>query len=159
QFIIASDLPLQGAGRAQNIDMEKAIQYILDKQYHFKVGKYTVGYQGCDDSTAQAGAWDAAKCTANGRAYASDRSVIGVLGTFNSGCAKLIIPLLNRASPGPVAMLSVANTAVELTHTAAWTSPGEPGIYYPTGKRNYARVAASDDYQGPAAADLLTKFT
>jgi branched-chain amino acid transport system substrate-binding protein len=78
-----------------------------------------------------------------------------VLGTFNSGCAKLIIPLLNRASGGPVAMVSVANTAVELTHTAPWTAPGEPGVYYPTGKRNYVRVSASDDYQGPAAADLL----
>jgi len=52
-------------------------------------------------------------------------------------------------------MLSVANTAVGLTHTAPWTSPGEPGIYYPTGNRNYVRVSASDDYQGPAAADLL----
>jgi branched-chain amino acid transport system substrate-binding protein len=52
-------------------------------------------------------------------------------------------------------MLSVANTAVELNHTAPWTGPGEPGIYYPTGKRNYVRVSASDDYQGPAAADLL----
>jgi branched-chain amino acid transport system substrate-binding protein len=28
-------------------------------------------------------------------------------------------------------------------------------VYYPTGKRNYVRVAASDDYQGPAAVDLL----
>jgi branched-chain amino acid transport system substrate-binding protein len=85
--------------------------------------------------------------------------VVAVLGTFNSGCAKLIIPLLNRAPGGPVAMISVANTAVELTHTAAWTAPGEPGVYYPTGKRNYARVAASDDYQGPAAADMLKKLT
>jgi len=155
QYLIASDLPLQGAGRAQNIDMQKAIQYVLDKQYHFKAGKYTVGYQGCDDSTAQTGAWDAGKCTSNGRAYAADKSVLGVLGTFNSGCAKLIIPLANRAPGGPLGMLSVANTAVGLTHTAAWTSPGEPGIYYPTGKRNYVRVSASDDYQGPAAADLL----
>jgi branched-chain amino acid transport system substrate-binding protein len=155
QFLIASDLPLQGAGRAQNIDMQKAIQYVLDKQYHFKVGKYTVGYQGCDDSTAEAGAWDAGKCTANGRAYASNTSVMGVLGTFNSGCAKLIVPLANRAPGGPLAMLSVANTNVGLTHFAPWNNPGEPGIYYPTGKRNYARVAASDDYQGPAAANLL----
>jgi branched-chain amino acid transport system substrate-binding protein len=159
QFLIASDLPLQGAGRAQLIDMQKAIQYILDKQYHFKAGKYTIGYQGCDDSTAQAGAWDAAKCTANARAYAADRSVLGVLGTFNSGCAKLEVPIANRAPGGPLGYLSVANTAVELTHTAPWTSPGEPGIYYPTGKRSYVRVAASDDFQGPAAADLLKKFT
>ena len=155
QFLIASDLPLQGAGRAQNIDMQKAIQYVLDKQYHFKAGKYTVGYQGCDDSTAETGGWDAGKCTSNGRAYASNTSVLGVLGTFNSGCAKLIVPLANRAPGGPLGMLSVANTNVGLTHDAPWNNPGEPGIYYPTGTRNYVRVAASDDYQGPAAADLL----
>jgi branched-chain amino acid transport system substrate-binding protein len=155
QFLIASDLPLQGAGRAQNIDMQKAIQYVLDKQYHFKAGKYTIGYQGCDDSTAETGGWDAGKCTSNGRAYASNTSVMGVLGTFNSGCAKLIVPLANRAPGGPLGMLSVANTNVGLTHDAPWNNPGEPGIYYPTGKRNYVRVAASDDYQGPAAADLL----
>ena len=52
-------------------------------------------------------------------------------------------------------MLSSANTNVGLTHFAPWNSPGEPKIYYPTGVRNYARVAASDDYQGPAAADYL----
>jgi branched-chain amino acid transport system substrate-binding protein len=158
QFIIASDLPLQGAGRAQNIAMQKAIQYVLDTQYHFKAGKYTVGYQGCDDSTAQSGAWDPGKCTANGNSYATDKSVVGVLGTFNSGCAKLIVPLLNRAPGGPVAMLSVANTAVGLTHFAPWNDKGEPNIYYPTGKRNYARIAASDDFQGPAAALLLKKI-
>jgi branched-chain amino acid transport system substrate-binding protein len=155
RFLIASDLPLQGAGRAQNIDMQKAIQYVIDKQFHFKAGKYTVGYQGCDDSTAETGAWDAAKCTSNGRAYAGNTSVLGVLGTFNSGCAKLIIPLANRAPGGPLGMLSVANTAVGLTHTAPWTSPGEPGVYYPTGKRSYVRVSSSDDYQGPAGAFLL----
>jgi branched-chain amino acid transport system substrate-binding protein len=155
QFLIASDLPLQGAGRAQNIDMVKAIQYVLDKQFHFKAGKYRVGFQSCDDSTAETGGWDAGKCTANGRAYASNRAVVGVLGTFNSGCAKLIVPLANRAPGGPLGMLSVANTNVGLTHSAPWNNPGEPGIYYPTGKRNYVRVAASDDFQGPAAAFLL----
>lgn len=159
QLTIASDLPLQGAGRAQNLAMQKAIQYLLSTQYHFKAGKFTVGYQGCDDSTAQTGAWDPAKCSSNARAYASDKSVVGVLGTFNSGCSKLIIPILNRAAGGPIAMVSSANTGVGLTHTAAWTDPGEPGIYYPTGKRNYVRVAASDDYQGPAAADMLKKLT
>src|SRR5262249_43371777 len=85
-------------------------------------------------------------------------TVIGVLGTFNSGCAKLIVPILNRAAGGPIGMLSVANTAVGLTHFAPWNDPGEPGIYYPTGKRNYVRVAATDDYQGPAAADMLLKL-
>lgn len=155
QYLIASDLPLQGAGRAQLLAMQQAVQFVLEKQYKFKAGKFTVGYQGCDDSTAQTGAWDPAKCSSNARAYASDKSVLGVLGTFNSGCAKLIVPILNRAPGGAVAMLSSANTNVGLTHFAPWNSPGEPKIYYPTGVRNYARVAASDDYQGPAMADYL----
>jgi branched-chain amino acid transport system substrate-binding protein len=155
QYLIASDLPLQGAGRAQNLAMQQAIQFVLEKQFNFKAGNFTIGYQGCDDSTAQTGAWDPAKCSSNGRAYASDKSVLGVLGTFNSGCAKLILPILNRAPGGAVAMLSSANTNVGLTHFAPWNSPGEPRIYYPTGVRNYARVAATDDYQGPASADYL----
>ena len=158
KYIIATDLPLQGAGRAQQLAMQQAVQFVLEKQYNFRAGKYTVGYQACDDSTAQTGAWDSAKCSANARAYAAERSLVGVMGTFNSGCAKLIIPILNRAPGGPVAMISAANTAVGLTHYAPWNDPGEPRIYYPTGKRNYVRVSASDDYQGPAAADMLKKL-
>jgi branched-chain amino acid transport system substrate-binding protein len=135
--------------------MQQAIRYVLDKQYHFKAGKYTVGYQGCDDSTAQAGRYDPATCTANATAYAATSNVIGILGTFNSGCSKVILPIVNRAPGGPIAMISSANTAVGLTHYAPWNSPGEPNIYYPTGKRNYVRVAASDDFQGPSMADAL----
>ena len=46
QYLIASDLPLQGAGRAQLIAMQKAIQFVLDKQYHIKAGSYSIGSQG-----------------------------------------------------------------------------------------------------------------
>jgi branched-chain amino acid transport system substrate-binding protein len=155
QYLIASDLPLQGAGRAQPLSMVKAIQYVLEKQFKFRAGTFRVGYQSCDDATAQQGGWATEKCTSNARAYANDRSVLGVLGTFNSGCAKLEIPILNRAPGGAVAMISSANTAVGLTHDAPWNDPGEPNIYYPTKVRNYARVAATDDFQGPFAADLL----
>jgi branched-chain amino acid transport system substrate-binding protein len=157
KFIIVSDLPLQGAGRAQNLLMGQAIRYTLEKQYKFKAGKYTVGYQECDDSTAQAGRYDPAVCSSNARGYASTSNVIGILGTFNSGCSKLIIPIVNRAPGGPIGMVSSANTAVGLTHYAPWNDPGEPNIYYPTKKRNYVRVAASDDFQGPAMADFFVK--
>jgi branched-chain amino acid transport system substrate-binding protein len=158
RFLIASDLPLQGAGRAQPLSMVKAIQYILEKQYNFRTGTFTVGYQSCDDATAQAGGWAPEKATANARAYAADRQVLGVVGTFNSGAAKLEIPILNRAPGGPVGMVSPANTAVGLTHYAPWNDPGEPNIYYPTKVRNYVRVATSDDYQGPFMADLLKRI-
>ena len=113
--------------------MVKAIQYVIEKQYNFRAGTYTVGYQSCDDATAQQGGWATEKCTANARAYANDRSVLAVLGTFNSGCAKLEIPILNRAPGGAVAMISRRIPLSGLTRDAPWNDPGEPNIYYPTG--------------------------
>jgi branched-chain amino acid transport system substrate-binding protein len=150
-YIIASDLPLQGSGRTQTVQMTEAIKFVL-KQKNFKAGKYNIGYQSCDDATAQAGKWDSAKCSSNANAYASNKSVIGVIGTFNSGCAEIIIPVLNRAADGPVGMVSPANTYVGLTHGGPGTAAGEPDKYYPTGQRNYIRIVAADDFQGAADA-------
>jgi branched-chain amino acid transport system substrate-binding protein len=150
-YIIASDLPLQGSGRAQTVQMTEAVKFVL-KQKDFKAGKYKIGYQSCDDATAQAGKWDSAKCSSNANAYASNKSVVGVIGTFNSGCAEIVIPVLNRASDGPVAMVSPANTYVGLTHGGPGTAAGEPDKYYPTGQRNYIRIVAADDFQGAADA-------
>jgi branched-chain amino acid transport system substrate-binding protein len=137
--------------------MTKAIQFILNGA-GWKAGKYTAGYQSCDDSTAQAAKWDSAKCSQNGNAYARNSSVIGVLGTFNSGCAEIIVPILGRAPGGPVAMISPANTYTGLTASGPGTAPGEPNKYYPTGKRNYARVVAQDQYQGAADAMLAKRL-
>jgi len=147
-YIIASDLPLQGAIRHQTVQISRAILWAL-AQKGYKAGNLKIGYQSCDDSTAQTGGWDSGKCATNGRLYASNRSVIGVVGTFNSGCAKIMVPIITRAHPGPMAMVSPANTNVGLTKK--W-DPGEPQKYYPTGVRNYARVVATDDVQGPADA-------
>jgi branched-chain amino acid transport system substrate-binding protein len=155
KYLIASDLPLQGSGRTQTIQMTKAIAYIL-KQHNWKAGNYTLAYQSCDDSTAQAGKWDSGKVSANANAYAQDPDTIGVIGTFNSGAAEIAIPILNRAPNGPIGMISPANTYVGLTHAGPGTAPGEPGKYYPTGKRNYVRIVAADDFQGAADA-LLAK--
>jgi branched-chain amino acid transport system substrate-binding protein len=144
-YIIPSDLPLQGAIRHQTVQISRAMIWALAQQ-GWKAGPYKIGYQSCDDSTAQTGGWDTAKCGTNAHLYAGNKSVIGVIGTFNSGCAKIIVPILNRVHLG---MVSPANTNPGLTKK--W-DPGEPNKYYPTGTRNYARVVATDDIQGPADA-------
>ena len=131
--------------------MVRAIQFVLE-QRNYRAGKYKVAYQSCDDSTAETGYWDPAKCASNARAYAEDQSVIGVVGTYNSGCAKIEIPILNRAQPGPLAIVSPSNTAPGLTHGGPGAAPDEPDPYYPTGTRNYARIIAADDLQGVANA-------
>jgi branched-chain amino acid transport system substrate-binding protein len=149
KYEIVSDFPMQGASSHQTKEMVQAIELIL-KQHNYTVNGMTIQYQACDDSTAQAGTWDSATCSANASAYAQDPSVIGVIGTYNSGCAELEIPTLNRAAGGSVAMVSPANTWPGLTQKTK--TPGEPGKYYPTGTRNYARVVAADNFQGPADA-------
>jgi branched-chain amino acid transport system substrate-binding protein len=155
-YIIVSDLPLQGSGRAQTVQMGAAIRFVL-KERNFKAGKYNIGYQECDDSTAQAGTYAPSKCTANAQAYAGNKSVIAEIGTFNSPCAQLEIPILNRASGGAIPMVSPANTRIGLTKKfGKLTDPGEPEKYYPTGKHNYLRIVATDEYQG-ASNGLLAQ--
>jgi len=150
-YLIASDLPLIGGSRTQTVQMNKAIAYVLSQQ-DWKAGKYKIAFQACNDATAQLAKWDPTKCSANAHAYASDKSLIGVIGTFNSGCAAIEIPVLNQAPGGGMILLSPANTYGCLTEPCAGD---EPEKYYPSGKRTYARVAPSDPNQGAVDAKFL----
>jgi branched-chain amino acid transport system substrate-binding protein len=147
---ISSDLPLQRSSFDSNDSTNKAIALYL-KQINYKAGKYTVKFKIYDDATASAGSWDPAKCTANAQAHVANKSEVAVMGTYNSGRAKIEIPILNQAPGGAMTMVSDANTNPGLTKS--W-NPGEPGVYYPTGARNYARVCTTDDVQGAAAAQF-----
>ena len=73
------------------------------------------------------------------------------IGTYNSGAAKLSIPILNAAC---LVMLSPANSYPGLTQAVdGVTAQGEPDSYYPGGYRNYARVINTDDDQGGASSE------
>src|SRR5215217_3598520 len=148
---IVSDLPLQGSSAAQTEQMNNAIKLYL-QEIGNKVGNYTIEFEAFDDSTAAKGAWDEATCAANARKYVEDESILGVIGTFNSGCAEIEVPIANEAS---LAYVSPANTAVGLTHEGPGSTPGEPDKYYPSGTRNYTRVVASDDFQGAIDASYM----
>jgi branched-chain amino acid transport system substrate-binding protein len=148
---IVSDLPLQGSSASQTAQMNDATKLYLSEIGN-KVGNYTVQFEAFDDSTAAKGAWDEATCAANARKYVEDETIIGVLGTFNSGCAKIEVPIANEAS---LAYISPANTAVGLTHSGPGSESGEPEKYYPSGTHNYARVVTSDDVQGQIDASYM----
>jgi branched-chain amino acid transport system substrate-binding protein len=149
-LVISSDLPLQGSAFDSNDSTNKAIELYL-KSIGYKAGKYTVSFKKYDNATAAAGSWDAAKCAANAQAHVANKAEVAVMGTYNSGCAKIIVPVLNQDPKGPMLMVSDANTNPGLTK--AWNA-GEPDVYYPNGVRNYARVCTTDDNQGSAAAQF-----
>jgi branched-chain amino acid transport system substrate-binding protein len=147
-LVISTDLPLQGASASTSDSTNKMIQLYLD-QVGGKAGKYSVTLKTYDDSTAAKGAWDDAACAKNGTDHVANTNEVAVMGTYNSGCAKIEVPTLNNDSSGPMLMISHANTNPGLTKK--WDT-GEPEKYYPTGVRNYARVITTDDYQGQGAA-------
>jgi branched-chain amino acid transport system substrate-binding protein len=150
-FKIVSDLPLQGSTAAQAETLNNAIRLYLE-QIGNKAGPYDIEFESFDDASAEKGAWDEQVCAENAREYVADEAILGVVGPLNSGCAKIMTPILNEAS---VALVSPANLAPGLTHVGPGSEPGEPEKYYPTGTRNYARVVVSDDYQGEAAAEYM----
>ncbi len=155
---IVSDLPMTGSSLTQTQTIVNAEQLRLEQaNYQACGGKYALSFEAWDDATAATGQWDGATETQNATKAAADKSIIAYLGTFNSGAAKLSIPILNQA--GPLLMFSPANTYPGLTHAAAGiTAPNEPDVYYPTGVRNYARVAATDDLQGPVDVNFMVSL-
>ena len=161
--LIASDLALQGPEGAPARGLVDAIRLVLQDN-RFRAGEYVVGYQSCDDSTAQTGRWEARKCAANANAYAHAERLVAVIGPYNSGCAEVEIPILNRAPGGPLALISPSNTYPNLTRGGRLSlsppegSKGEPEVYYPTGTRNFLRLPARDDLQGVALAMLAGRL-
>ena len=147
-LVISSDLPLQGASASTSDSTNKLIQLYLD-QVGGKAGKYNITFKPYDDSTAAKGAWDDAACAKNATDHVANTNEVAVMGTYNSGCAKIEVPTLNQDSTGPMLMISHANTNPGLTKK--WDT-GEPDKYFPTGVRNFARVITTDDYQGQGAA-------
>ena len=51
-YIMVSDLPLQGSSRFQTEQINAAIRYAL-QQADWKAGDYNIGFQACDDATAR----------------------------------------------------------------------------------------------------------
>ena len=114
RFLIVSDLPLKGSEIATTHQMVEAIQLVLE-QRGYRAGAYTIGYQSCDDSTAQGGGFDHLRCYWNAKAYARNPDVIGIIGSYNSGCSGEEIPVANQAPNGPLAMISPSSTVTDLT--------------------------------------------
>ncbi len=157
--LIASDLPLQGGDADVTRGLADAIRWVL-KDHGFHAGRHVVGYQSCDESTAQTGAFERRRCAANANAYARAERVVAVIGPLSSYCAQLQIPILNRAPGGPLALVSPTNSDPGLTRGRPTVPAGAVALdrYYPTGTRNYARVIGRTDVEGVALALLAQRL-
>jgi branched-chain amino acid transport system substrate-binding protein len=148
---IWSSLPRQGSSKGQTDTIVNSIKLALEKKGGAVAG-WTINYVDQDDSTAEAGQWTPEKETDNATKAVATNDLVAYIGTFNSGAAKISIPILCKAG---IPMVSPANTYPGLTK-AENVEPGEPDKYYADckdGKKNYFRVVPADDLQGKVAAD------
>jgi branched-chain amino acid transport system substrate-binding protein len=147
---IVSSFPRTGSARGQTDTMVNGIEMAI-AEYNGEVAGMKIKYEDWDDATATAGQWAAELETANAQKALADPDVVAYIGPYNSGAAKISMPILNE---GGLLQISPAVTWTGLTKKVIGGDPNEPGVYRPTGKPNFARVCPSDDTQGPLAADF-----
>jgi branched-chain amino acid transport system substrate-binding protein len=140
---IAVSLPM---GLEYTKDMLNAIRLALTKA-EGKAGNVKVEIVTLSYSDPDGDALSAKLAQQNAEDATKDPSIVAVLGPANSSMAKVIIPILNEAS---IAQIGLTTTWPGLTKPGY--GPGEPGVYYPTGRRNFFRTVPSDELQGAAAA-------
>ena len=101
-----------------------------------------------DDASPQTGKWDGAVEAENANKAVGDPLAIVYIGTYNSGAAKVSIPITNRAH---MAQVTPANTYPGLTKKRG-AAPGRAGDLPARRVRQLLPPIPADDIQGAVAA-------
>ncbi len=150
---IVSSLPRTGSANAQSTTVVNGIRMAIEENGG-RAGPFQVIYEDWDDASAKKGDWDPEVEAANAEKAVADPDVMVVLGPYNSGAAKISMPISNKAR---LAMISPANSYPGLTKPGMG-EPDEPAVYRPSGAVNYFRVVPADDLQGRAAAQWIRQL-
>jgi branched-chain amino acid transport system substrate-binding protein len=143
---IVSSLPRTGSANQQTTPIVNAVRMALEDAGG-RAGPWTVVYEDWDDASAKKGDWDPEVEAANATRAITDPDVMAYIGPYNSGAAKISMPLLNAAH---LPMIAIA-TYPGLTKPGAGEA-NEPNVYRPQGIINFMRINPADDIQGRQAA-------
>jgi branched-chain amino acid transport system substrate-binding protein len=130
--------------------IEQGIRLALEEvnyQVDSLAGSIQIDLQEVHDDGNAAGQWEPDQEEKNAQAAVADAQVVAYIGPYNSGAARVSIPILNRAG-----LLQISPSATWPGLTKPGFAQGEPGVFYPTGKRTFFRLVPTDEKQGPAAA-------
>ncbi|MHB8717797.1 MAG: branched-chain amino acid ABC transporter substrate-binding protein [Candidatus Dormibacteria bacterium] len=149
---VATDLPLTGGDASDGPPVQKAAQLAVEQAVSSKtLGGCTLKYVSKDDATVLKNGHDPAQGAANITALASDQSVVGVVGPFNSNVAVAEIPVASR---NHLALISPSNTNPALTQPGTDPSVDTNSLY--PGPHTYFRTIATDITQGQILAYVAT---
>lgn len=150
QLTVYSSLPLQGPSGAiskQIVGGEKLALHDAGAQ----VGPFAVGYVSLDDSNPTSGKWEPGLTESNAKTAADDPSTIAYLGDYDSAATAISLPLINAAG---ILQVSPASPYGGLT-SSLYAGQDEPERFYPTAKRNFARLEPGDPKQAQAQVQLM----
>src|SRR5690242_13560935 len=145
--------PMQGAMLPEGTGMKNGVDMAVS-EVNGAVAGYCIEVVNLDDASPQTGKWDGAVEAENANKAVGDQQAIVYIGTYNSGAAKVSIPITNRAH---MAQVTPANTYPGLTKKRG-AAPGAPEIYRPKGIISFFRVPPADDIQGTVGANWAKKL-
>ena len=141
---IGVDLPMSGGEAPNGGPTNKGVLLAIDEA-NKAGGQYQFDEVLKDDAVN--GVHDPAQGAKNAQELVADTAVVAIVGSFNSNVGKATIPITNAAG---VVQISPAQTNPTLTK-------GSDAAALRTKANNYFRVCATDDLQGPVAADYAYK--
>ncbi len=147
EITIATNFPTSGADRASGRGPEAGANYAV--QLNPTVKGFKLSVKNYDDAVN--GVHDPQKGAQNMTDMVNNPKILGLVGPFNSGVARAMIPIGSKAN---LVMISPANTNECLTQTFAYCDPQPAALRDPSQPNNYFRIAAPDTVQGPAMADF-----
>lgn len=148
-LIIATELPVVGTDATIGLPTQYGVDLAVSQANLPNGYKLTVKH----DNYAGASGPDTGLATANVNSLVANSSVVAVVGPFNSGIAKVTIPISNNAG---LTFISPANTNPGLTLSQyAEANSINYNLLHPAGKPDaYFRIPGTDVVQGKVDAEV-----
>jgi branched-chain amino acid transport system substrate-binding protein len=150
QLTVYSSLPLQGPSAAISQQLIGGEKLALSHAGGH-VGAFKISYVSLDDANPVNGQVSPGESSTAAKVAAQDTSAIAYIGDLGSASTAISLPIINEAG---VLQVSPASPYVGLTSSLD-AGQDEPGRFYPTGKRSFARLQPGDPAQAAAQARLM----
>jgi branched-chain amino acid transport system substrate-binding protein len=150
QLTVYSSLPLDGPTAATSQQIVNGEKLALSEAGGH-AGPFKVSFNSLDDASPKTGQWNPGESATDAKQAAQDTSTIAYLGDYNSAATAISLPLINGAG---ILQISPSSPYVGLTSSLD-AGADEPGRFYLTGKRNFARLQPGDPVQAVAQVKLM----
>jgi branched-chain amino acid transport system substrate-binding protein len=149
RLTIYSSLPMRGSLADSSEAILDGERLALEDAHH-RAGRFRVDLVSLDDSGPK-GTWEPSVTAANAKVADRNPRTIAYIGDYDSGATAVSLPANNLAG-----ILQVSPMSPYIGLTCSFEAgQGDPERFYPTGRRNFIRLAPGDAVQAGAQIALM----